>query len=124
MTGGLPLNLIHFLILQVLIAVGRDACTDKIGLDKAGVKVNPKYVYHLIVFFFFFSLSFLHAAIPSDWAACSFKTRGTVTVIQQLLPSHGSLRGGVCVSALGDLVAREEGGCLVASMTTLTVSAA
>lgn len=25
----------------VLIAVGRDACTDKIGLDKAGVKVNP-----------------------------------------------------------------------------------
>uniref|UniRef100_A0A672GNQ3 thioredoxin-disulfide reductase (NADPH) n=1 Tax=Salarias fasciatus TaxID=181472 RepID=A0A672GNQ3_SALFA len=26
----------------VLIAVGRDACTDKIGLDKAGVKVNPK----------------------------------------------------------------------------------
>lgn len=54
MTGGLPLNLIHFLILQVLIAVGRDACTDKIGLDKAGVKVNPKYVYHLIVFFIFF----------------------------------------------------------------------
>lgn len=29
-------------VLQVLIAVGRDACTDKIGLDKAGVKVNPK----------------------------------------------------------------------------------
>uniref|UniRef100_A0A672GN50 thioredoxin-disulfide reductase (NADPH) n=1 Tax=Salarias fasciatus TaxID=181472 RepID=A0A672GN50_SALFA len=27
---------------SVLIAVGRDACTDKIGLDKAGVKVNPK----------------------------------------------------------------------------------
>uniref|UniRef100_A0A4W4EAA8 thioredoxin-disulfide reductase (NADPH) n=1 Tax=Electrophorus electricus TaxID=8005 RepID=A0A4W4EAA8_ELEEL len=26
----------------VLIAVGRDACTEKIGLDKAGVKVNPK----------------------------------------------------------------------------------
>ncbi|KAG7275903.1 hypothetical protein CRUP_009592 [Coryphaenoides rupestris] len=26
----------------VLIAVGRDACTDKIGLDAAGVKVNPK----------------------------------------------------------------------------------
>ncbi|KAM4597629.1 thioredoxin reductase 1, cytoplasmic-like isoform 1-T3 [Polymixia lowei] len=26
----------------VLIAVGRDACTDKMGLDKAGVKVNPK----------------------------------------------------------------------------------
>ncbi|XP_068171458.1 thioredoxin reductase 3 [Antennarius striatus] len=26
----------------VLIAVGRDACTDKIGLHKAGVKVNPK----------------------------------------------------------------------------------
>ncbi|XP_035517853.1 thioredoxin reductase 3 isoform X1 [Morone saxatilis] len=26
----------------VLIAVGRDACTDKVGLDKAGVKVNPK----------------------------------------------------------------------------------
>uniref|UniRef100_A0A4W6FGD9 thioredoxin-disulfide reductase (NADPH) n=1 Tax=Lates calcarifer TaxID=8187 RepID=A0A4W6FGD9_LATCA len=26
----------------VLIAVGRDACTDKIGLDKAGVKVNSK----------------------------------------------------------------------------------
>ncbi|XP_069025614.1 thioredoxin reductase 3 isoform X2 [Embiotoca jacksoni] len=26
----------------VLIAVGRDACTDKIGLDKTGVKVNPK----------------------------------------------------------------------------------
>ncbi|XP_032368905.1 thioredoxin reductase 3 isoform X1 [Etheostoma spectabile] len=26
----------------VLIAVGRDACTDKIGLDKAGVKVNTK----------------------------------------------------------------------------------
>ncbi|CAL8335853.1 unnamed protein product [Merluccius merluccius] len=26
----------------VLIAVGRDACTDKIGLDIAGVKVNPK----------------------------------------------------------------------------------
>ncbi|XP_030632148.1 thioredoxin reductase 3 isoform X2 [Chanos chanos] len=26
----------------VLIAVGRDACTGKIGLDKAGVKVNPK----------------------------------------------------------------------------------
>uniref|UniRef100_A0A8C6UKH1 thioredoxin-disulfide reductase (NADPH) n=1 Tax=Neogobius melanostomus TaxID=47308 RepID=A0A8C6UKH1_9GOBI len=26
----------------VLIAVGRDACTDKIGLDKAGVKVNAK----------------------------------------------------------------------------------
>uniref|UniRef100_A0A669CS10 thioredoxin-disulfide reductase (NADPH) n=1 Tax=Oreochromis niloticus TaxID=8128 RepID=A0A669CS10_ORENI len=26
----------------VLIAVGRDACTDKLGLDKAGVKVNPK----------------------------------------------------------------------------------
>ncbi|KAJ4919686.1 hypothetical protein JOQ06_026334, partial [Pogonophryne albipinna] len=25
----------------VLIAVGRDACTDKIGLDKTGVKVNP-----------------------------------------------------------------------------------
>ncbi|KAF7661138.1 hypothetical protein LDENG_00268930 [Lucifuga dentata] len=25
----------------VLIAVGRDACTDKIGLDKAGVKTNP-----------------------------------------------------------------------------------
>lgn len=29
---------------QVLIAVGRDACTGKIGLDKAGVKVNAKYV--------------------------------------------------------------------------------
>uniref|UniRef100_A0A674MF77 Thioredoxin reductase 3 n=1 Tax=Takifugu rubripes TaxID=31033 RepID=A0A674MF77_TAKRU len=27
---------------KVLIAVGRDACTDKIGLDKVGVKVNPK----------------------------------------------------------------------------------
>uniref|UniRef100_A0A8C1Z160 thioredoxin-disulfide reductase (NADPH) n=1 Tax=Cyprinus carpio TaxID=7962 RepID=A0A8C1Z160_CYPCA len=27
---------------QVLIAVGRDACTGKIGLDKAGVKVNAK----------------------------------------------------------------------------------
>ncbi|XP_062312413.1 thioredoxin reductase 3 [Osmerus eperlanus] len=26
----------------VLIAVGRDACTDKIGLDTAGVNVNPK----------------------------------------------------------------------------------
>ncbi|XP_038872335.1 thioredoxin reductase 1, cytoplasmic-like [Salvelinus namaycush] len=26
----------------VLIAVGRDACTRKIGLDQAGVKVNPK----------------------------------------------------------------------------------
>ncbi|RVE72410.1 hypothetical protein OJAV_G00042770 [Oryzias javanicus] len=26
----------------VLIAVGRNACTDKIGLDKAGVRVNPK----------------------------------------------------------------------------------
>ncbi|XP_057194693.1 thioredoxin reductase 3 [Triplophysa rosa] len=26
----------------VLIAVGRDACTGNIGLDKAGVKVNPK----------------------------------------------------------------------------------
>uniref|UniRef100_A0A3Q4HG21 Thioredoxin reductase 3 n=1 Tax=Neolamprologus brichardi TaxID=32507 RepID=A0A3Q4HG21_NEOBR len=26
----------------VLIAVGRDACTDKLGLDMAGVKVNPK----------------------------------------------------------------------------------
>ncbi|KAJ3602818.1 hypothetical protein NHX12_030566 [Muraenolepis orangiensis] len=26
----------------VLIAVGRDACTDKIGLDVAGVQVNPK----------------------------------------------------------------------------------
>uniref|UniRef100_A0A674ER46 Thioredoxin reductase 3 n=1 Tax=Salmo trutta TaxID=8032 RepID=A0A674ER46_SALTR len=26
----------------VLIAVGRDACTGKIGLDQAGVKVNPK----------------------------------------------------------------------------------
>uniref|UniRef100_A0A8C3AEH7 thioredoxin-disulfide reductase (NADPH) n=1 Tax=Cyclopterus lumpus TaxID=8103 RepID=A0A8C3AEH7_CYCLU len=26
----------------VLIAVGRDACTDKVGLDKIGVKVNPK----------------------------------------------------------------------------------
>uniref|UniRef100_A0A7N8YQ42 thioredoxin-disulfide reductase (NADPH) n=1 Tax=Mastacembelus armatus TaxID=205130 RepID=A0A7N8YQ42_9TELE len=26
----------------VLVAVGRDACTEKIGLDKAGVKVNPK----------------------------------------------------------------------------------
>uniref|UniRef100_H3CPJ1 thioredoxin-disulfide reductase (NADPH) n=1 Tax=Tetraodon nigroviridis TaxID=99883 RepID=H3CPJ1_TETNG len=26
----------------VLIAVGRNACTDKIGLDKVGVKVNPK----------------------------------------------------------------------------------
>uniref|UniRef100_A0A8D3DZX6 thioredoxin-disulfide reductase (NADPH) n=1 Tax=Scophthalmus maximus TaxID=52904 RepID=A0A8D3DZX6_SCOMX len=26
----------------VLIAVGRDACTDKVGLDKAGVKVNSK----------------------------------------------------------------------------------
>lgn len=29
-------------VLQVLVAVGRDACTDKLGLDKAGVKVNPK----------------------------------------------------------------------------------
>uniref|UniRef100_A0A673L6Z3 thioredoxin-disulfide reductase (NADPH) n=1 Tax=Sinocyclocheilus rhinocerous TaxID=307959 RepID=A0A673L6Z3_9TELE len=28
--------------LQVLIAVGRDACTGKIGLDKAGVEVNAK----------------------------------------------------------------------------------
>uniref|UniRef100_A0A8C7C6G1 Thioredoxin reductase 3 n=1 Tax=Oncorhynchus kisutch TaxID=8019 RepID=A0A8C7C6G1_ONCKI len=27
---------------KVLIAVGRDACTGKIGLDQAGVKVNPK----------------------------------------------------------------------------------
>ncbi|KAM9410343.1 thioredoxin reductase 3 [Pholidichthys leucotaenia] len=26
----------------VLIAIGRDACTEKLGLDKAGVKVNPK----------------------------------------------------------------------------------
>lgn len=32
----------NFLVVQVLIAVGRDACTNKIGLDKAGVKVNPK----------------------------------------------------------------------------------
>lgn len=32
---------------QVLIAVGRDACTGKIGLDKAGVKVNAKYVFLL-----------------------------------------------------------------------------
>lgn len=29
---------------QVLIAVGRDACTGKIGLDKAGVEVSAKYV--------------------------------------------------------------------------------
>lgn len=26
----------------VLLAIGRDACTSSIGLDKAGVKVNPK----------------------------------------------------------------------------------
>lgn len=32
----------RFLVPQVLIAVGRDACTDKVGLDKIGVKVNPK----------------------------------------------------------------------------------
>ncbi len=36
-----------FAVSQVLIAVGRDACTGKIGLDKAGVEVNAKYVYHL-----------------------------------------------------------------------------
>lgn len=36
------LNIIYLFSLQVLIAVGRDACTDKIGLDKVGVKVNPK----------------------------------------------------------------------------------
>lgn len=35
-------NLFLTLFPQVLIAVGRNACTDKIGLDKVGVKVNPK----------------------------------------------------------------------------------
>lgn len=40
---GVSLKLkVPFFVLQVLIAVGRDACTDKIGLDKIGVKVNPK----------------------------------------------------------------------------------
>ena len=28
--------------LSVLFAIGRDACTDKIGLDKVEVKTNPK----------------------------------------------------------------------------------
>ena len=26
----------------VLFAIGRDACTDNIGLDKIGVQLNPK----------------------------------------------------------------------------------
>jgi len=26
----------------VLFAIGRDACTNKIGIEKAGVLVNPK----------------------------------------------------------------------------------
>lgn len=29
-------------VLQVLLAIGRDACTRKIGLDKVGVKINEK----------------------------------------------------------------------------------
>lgn len=35
-------NLFLTIFPQVLIAVGRNACTDKIGLDQVGVKVNPK----------------------------------------------------------------------------------
>lgn len=57
---------------QVLIAVGRDACTEKIGLDKAGVKVNPKYVYCLVVYIFFFF--FCASPPPSNRVTCAFKT--------------------------------------------------
>ena len=32
----------------VLIAVGRDPCTSSIGLDKAGVIVDKKFVPHLL----------------------------------------------------------------------------
>lgn len=32
----------YIAVLQVLLAIGRDACTRKIGLDKVGVKINEK----------------------------------------------------------------------------------
>lgn len=33
----------HMLIIfQVLLAIGRDACTRKIGLETVGVKINEK----------------------------------------------------------------------------------
>ena len=32
------------LSLQVMFAIGRDACTQGIGLEQLGVKMNPKYV--------------------------------------------------------------------------------
>lgn len=31
-----------YLIFQVLLAIGRDACTRKIGLETVGVKINEK----------------------------------------------------------------------------------
>ena len=30
------------MIFQVLLAIGRDACTRKIGLENVGVKINEK----------------------------------------------------------------------------------
>jgi pyruvate/2-oxoglutarate dehydrogenase complex dihydrolipoamide dehydrogenase (E3) component len=46
----------------VILAVGRDACTKEIGLDKVGVKLNPKYFLSFL-FIIHFLLNIYHHLI-------------------------------------------------------------
>ncbi len=66
--------------------MGRDACTGKIGLDKAGVEVNAKYVYHLnSLFSRLFSQSLPHPITKSLLSWYLLRGRGE----RRVLVCHG-----------------------------------
>lgn len=98
MTRGLPFKLNKpFLCSSGIDSSGprRMHRQDRPRQDRGQSQPQVSLLSHCIyIFSFHIHPSHLHGA------ACAFKTRGTVTVIQQLLPSHGSLQGW-CVSELG-----------------------